>query len=161
MSYKMRFRVELRLIQPQNAPADAAAANPVVFNVGDVTTIPNSDGTFSDTPTGPIITSLTAAVSAIMGVNSRVQRGLKTNVRFAVYGKPVGTAETGAEDIPAEFQLERLYITGDTPNPLLLFYIARANKKPVVASVGAQFVPVDAVPETYVGYNGSAETPPP
>ena len=152
MSYKMRYRVTLLLISPQNAEADAKADDVVLFNVGDVATVQNADGTYTD-PTGPILTSMSAAVSAIMGVNNRVQSGLKTNVRFQVFGKPVGTPEDGAEDIPAEYKAEQLYITGDTPNAGLLFYIRRANRKPVAVVVDGQFLPPDhfAEPQFPVG----------
>lgn len=147
MSYKMRFRVTILLINPQNAEAEAGADDTTLIQVGDVTSIPNPDGTWQpNQPTGPVITSLNQAVSAVMSVNRGIQRGLKTNVRFKVEGLPVGTPEIPDNDIPAEYKVMKTYIIGDTPNAGLLYYISRANKKPSQA-VASGFVPVDVFPE--------------
>lgn len=145
MAYKMRYRCVVSLIRNQAQEADGAANDTVLLDVGDIEAKPQPDGTYNPAPTGPIITSLSQAVSAVMSVTKRLQSGLKTNVRFDVYGMPVGTPELGAEDIPGEYLVERLYIRGDTPNAGLLYYINRANRKPAVAS--ASFIPPDVFPE--------------
>lgn len=150
MAYRMRYRVRLLLMNPQNTPANdpPIAGETELFNVGSYE-VGNGDPLTGTGITSVVITSLSRAVAAIQSINNRIQSALLTNVRFEVYGKPVGSVETGAIDIPANLQEERKYITGDTPQPALLIAMRRANRKPYDpnASTEAVFIPEDDEPE--------------
>lgn len=139
----MRYRVAMYLMNPQNTVNNDApiAGETPLFNVGSYE---------ATNPTSVVITSLSRAVSAIQSINNRIQSALLTNVRFEVFGKPVGTPEPGAPPLTGALLDEKRYIMGDTPQPALLVALRLANRKPVDPNAGAagiKFVPTDTEPE--------------
>lgn len=155
-AYKMRFRVRLFLINGDPSGGDdiPTGDETTVFTVGSYEQIQEPVTTGY---TSVIITSLSRAVAAIQSINNRIQSSLLTNARFEVYGKPIGTPEAGAVDIPAALQAEKRYIVGDTPQPALLVALRLANRKPVDPTTqnSGIFVPEDDTPETGEGFTGS------
>ena len=154
MAYHMRFRVKMFLLNPQDSAGsnrEPIAGETPLFDVGSYEV-----GQPNPSPGGPelgitsvVISSLARAVAAVASINNRIQSSLLTNVRFEVYGKPVGSPETGAIDIPANLQAEKRYILGDTPQPALLVALHRANRKPVdpLKTKTGVYIPVDDTPE--------------
>lgn len=133
MAYKMRFRVAIKGVGP-GAAEEAEAADTVLVSVGD----------YAEPPTSKVL-SQNAAVSLGMSFLRRFQSGAYINARCEIYGQPVGAPEPGNEDLSAESKEERLYAHIDTPNPRLVFELARANRKTTAVSI---FEPAeDVVPE--------------
>lgn len=129
MPYHFRFHVRVLKV----VGADADEADTVLFDAGDVTTnVYNDDGTVNTAavPTGPLITRETSAVSIGLSIVKLIQRALYTNLRFEVYGRPVGAPYPGNADLTDAMKEDYLYISGDTPNPALLIAVAIANRKP-------------------------------
>ena len=153
MAYHMHFRVKMFLMNPQDTAGsnrEPIAGEIPIFDVGsyEVGAEPIG-GQTANGITSVVITSLARAVAAVASINNRIQSSLLTNVRFEVYGKPVGAPETGAVDIPANLQAEKRYILGDTPQPALLVAIHRANRKPVdpLKTKNPIYIPIDDTPE--------------
>lgn len=142
MAYYMRFRCKAYLIHPQvNDAADPLAeGDNILFDVGDYTPV----------PVGPVFYSIGQLANKAFSINNRFQSGLHVNVRFEIFGKPVGAPENGAPDLTDDQKLERRYVLGDTPNPALLIAIRKANHKAVAGlGVKPQFAPADNIPEQY------------
>jgi len=154
MAYHMRFRVKMFLLNPQDTAGsnkEPVAGEVPIFDVGsyEVSQLSPGIGGGEIGITSVVISSLARGVAAVASINNRIQSSLLTNVRFEVYGKPVGSPEAGAVDIPANLQAEKRYILGDTPQPALLVALHRANRKPVdpLKVKTGVYIPTDDTPE--------------
>ena len=159
MSYAMRFRANIRVVTTPGTPADTDI---VLIAIGDLDTdtVNPITATLNGTtiintyaaPDSVVLRSVSQALSHIVGTNDRLQR-LDLNVRFEVWGKPVGHSNGVGADLTADMKLEKLYVQGDTPSAGLLVAIAIANQKPKNVGTLGRFTPAYAGPEV-----GVAET---
>jgi len=159
MAYRMRFRSTVRLVATPGTPSDSDVP---LISIGDLdtdtvnpTSVALNGNIIVNTYANPdsvVLRSVPQALSHIVGLNARLQAA-DVNVRFEVWGKPVGFANAGNTDLTGDMKVSKLYVQGDTPSAGLLYAIYVANKKPRVEGTLGRFAPAYANPEV-----GHAET---